>query len=212
MATPPEFATPQQEPFGPERRNVSGAQVGAIVGGLLLLVVVLWFLFLRGGGDEDQAAAPAPIPTVQGEAPSPEPTAVEPPGQGPVETFEVFAPKDPFQPLISPDAAGASGGGDAAGGDGGTDGGTPTGPDGSAAPTGGSGAGGDSIGGHRVRVVEVREANGRATIQVDGTVYEVEEGEQFADNFELVGASRDCATMLFGDDEFTLCEGEAILK
>jgi hypothetical protein len=61
-------------------------------------------------------------------------------------------------------------------------------------------------------VVDVRARGGRAQIQVDGTVYTVDEGETFADNFQLVDASGECATMLFGDDEFTLCEGEEILK
>jgi hypothetical protein len=47
---------------------------------------------------------------------------------------------------------------------------------------------------------------------VDGTVYTVEEGERFATSFELLSLNGDCATMLYGDDQFTLCEGEEILK
>jgi hypothetical protein len=43
-------------------------------------------------------------------------------------------------------------------------------------------------------------------------VYTAQEGETFADSFQLVSASGRCATMLFGDDQFTLCEGEEILK
>jgi hypothetical protein len=54
--------------------------------------------------------------------------------------------------------------------------------------------------------------NARAQVQVDGTVYTVDEGERFADNFQLMSTSGQCATMLYGDDEFTLCEGEEILK
>jgi hypothetical protein len=34
----------------------------------------------------------------------------------------------------------------------------------------------------------------------------VEVGETFADNFELMSISGDCATFLFGDQSFTLCE------
>jgi hypothetical protein len=63
-------------------------------------------------------------------------------------------------------------------------------------------------------LVDVFQENNspRAQVEVDGTVYTVSEGEVFADNFELVSASGECATMLFGDDQFTLCEGEEILK
>jgi hypothetical protein len=70
------------------------------------------------------------------------------------------------------------------------------------------------VGRHQVQVIDVYRQGGqdRAQIQVDETVYTVDEGEDFADNFRLVSASGACATMLFGDDEFTLCEGEQILK
>jgi hypothetical protein len=135
-----------------------------------------------------------------------------------VENFELFAPRDPFEPLVT--AGGAAVGGDGTTGgdttDDGTDGdGTDgTGTDGTGTDGTGDGTGGEDVGGHRVRVIDVYRENGRdrAQIQVDGTVYTVDEGEDFADNFRLVNASGRCATMLFGDDEFTLCEGEEILK
>jgi hypothetical protein len=63
-----------------------------------------------------------------------------------------------------------------------------------------------------VRVVDVFPNGRTAQIQVDGTVYTVDEGEEFAANFRLISASGQCVTMLFGDDEFTLCEGEEVLK
>jgi hypothetical protein len=61
-----------------------------------------------------------------------------------------------------------------------------------------------------VRLVSV--SGSRASIQVDATVYNVREGEDFAGRFRLLSVSGNCATMLFGDDQFTLCEGEEILK
>jgi hypothetical protein len=64
--------------------------------------------------------------------------------------------------------------------------------------------------GYRVKVVDVFR-NG-AQVEVEGTVYTLDEGERFASKFQLVSSSGECATMLFGDDEFTLCEGEEILK
>jgi hypothetical protein len=193
------------------RRSVSGAQATLVVLGLVVLLGLLWFLFLRG----DSEVAPAVAPPAAAPAPTPEATAEAPaakPGKGPLETFEVFAPKDPFKPLIS--AAGA-GGTSAAGAPapvtspGATTGGQ---------PSGGSdisgGQGGDSVGGHRVRLIDTFTRNGepQARVQVDGTVYTVGEGDRFADNFEVLSISGQCASLLFGDDQFSLCEGEEILK
>jgi hypothetical protein len=65
-----------------------------------------------------------------------------------------------------------------------------------------------------VKLVDVFTQNDRqrAQIQVDGTVYTVDPGETFAESFQLVSISGDCASILFGDDQFTICEGEEILK
>ena len=220
MGTPPENVetqvTPAEAPAtgGRARQDITPQQL-LIIGGvaLVLILALVYFFFLRGGGEEEVAAPP----TAEG-LPAPEETT--PPeeeeadadgdDEGDVETFEVFAPRDPFDPLVDPEG-GAAGGAvdDGAAGDGdGTA--VDDGPD-TAPPTTDDG---DRIGDHRVRVVDVYVQNGRnrAQIQVDGTVYTVDEGEQFADNFELVSASGRCATILFGDDEFTLCEGEEILK
>lgn len=203
MATPPEEV----------RRSVSGAQVALIVLALIALLGVLWFVFLRGEPVVDTApvAPPEAAPVA-----TPEPEATTKPGQGPVETFEVFAPKDPFRPAIvaafegaGPAPAGTPAPG--AGGGGAGNGGAGTGGTGNG---GGAGNGSDSVGGHRVRLVDVFTQSGeqRARVQVDGTVYTVEEGDRFADNFELLSIEGQCASLLFGDDQFTLCEGEEILK
>lgn len=211
MATPPEALD-----AGPERRLGPG-RVLAIIGGVLLVLFLVWFLFLRADDAEvDGTAAPAPAPAV--ETPEPQETVAPAPKNGPVETFEVFAPKDPFDPLIS---AATAGGGAATGtteGAAAGDGTTTTTGDGTGTTTttttGGGNDGGETVGGHRVRVVDVftRGGSGRAQVQVDGTVYTVDEGERFATNFQLLSTSGRCATMLYGDDEFTLCEGEEILK
>lgn len=208
MATPPTAVE--------ERPRVSGAQLALVIGGLVVLLAVVWFFFLRGGGEEPVAQVPTvPVATP---TPEPEPTRDGKPRKGPIETFEVFAAKDPFEPLIDPEgAAGAA----AAGGEAGAPaeegaGETGGGGDGDAGgPTGGGGGGGgEQIGGRRVRLVDVFTENGnrRAQIQVDATVYTVDVGETFAENFRLLSTSGECATLLFGDDQFTLCEGEEILK
>jgi hypothetical protein len=203
--TTEEFEGPTGSRF--DRRMI--AVVGALV---VVLLAALWFLVLRDGSPEaEEAAVPAPQ---EAPAPAPEPApkddkpATRPGGGGPVETFQVFAPRDPFEPLVSPDS-----GGEAAdtGATVDTGGGVITNSDGNGA---GDVSAGSTVGGHTVSVVDVFSARGsrRAQVEVDGTVYKVNEGETFADSFKLLSASGQCANMLFGDDQFTLCVGEQILK
>lgn len=222
MATPPEIQ---------EARNVNNTQIALAAGGVLVLLVVLWFVFLRGGGEDPALeTAPAPPPVEVDTAPVPpiDTGGGKGDGKGPVETFEVFAPKDPFKPLVTAqtgtdpgttptDGIDADGDGQIDTGTGtGTDPGTGTGTDpGTGTGTGtNGGGGGENVGGHRVSLVDVFRAEGgqRAQVQVDGTVYTVDEGERFAENFQLLSVNGECATMLYGDDQFTLCEGEEILK
>ena len=205
----------------PEGAGASRSQVALAAAGLLVLLVLLWFFFLRGGGDDTETSLPPPPPApVTTAPPSPGP-AEEPPlrkkGKGPVETFEVFAPKDPFKPLITEGAGGATTGGETtapgetpADGTAGGDGEPGTGGEGDAAGPGSS----ESVEGHTVKLVTtLRTGQGSAAqVQVDETVYRVQEGERFAESFKLVSISGDCAALLFGDDQFTLCEGEEILK
>lgn len=226
--------------FGQELNRNQMIMVGALF--LVLFLVILFMFILPGGDDADDTAAPvaaAPSPVVT-------PEVVESPadpGDGPVETFEVFARRDPFEPVVD-----TSSGGDGAAPTGGTSGETATDPanvgdtgdtggsgDGSTGGSGdGTGSSGDgsgdgsgtgsgtgssgndssNVGGHRVKLIDVYKKNGseRAQVQVDGTVYTVREGEDFAENFRLLSISGECASMLFGDDQFTICEGEEILK
>lgn len=51
-----------------------------------------------------------------------------------------------------------------------------------------------------------------AVVQVDETAYEVRAGETFAGNYLVRSVDAPCATLLYGDDAFTLCEGESTLK
>ena len=215
-----------------EKKQVEGKQIAMVVGGALLLLALFWFFFLRGGDPAEEVAAPPPDPAIT----TPGDLDGDKGGKGgdkddkpPVETFEVFASRDPFEPLLSTEGEGGTTD-DGTTDDGTTDDGTtddgttdpPTDTDGDgdiddddATDPGdsgdGDGPGGESVEGHTVQLVSVN-GQGKATVQVDGTVYEVTQGETFAENFELLSTSGDCATMLFGDDQFTVCEGEEILK
>jgi hypothetical protein len=208
--TTEEFEGPRESRF--DRRMI------AVVGALVVVVLgALWFLALRDGSPEAESAAPPATQEALTPAPEPAPKndrpATRPGGGGPVETFQVFAPRDPFEPLVSPET-----GGEAAdtGATVDTGGGVITNSNGNGGDVSGGVAdsGGSTVGGHTVSVIDVFSARGsrRAQVEVDGTVYKVREGETFADNFKLISASGECANMLFGDDQFTLCEGEQILK
>ena len=161
-----------------------------ILFGVIALLAVVYLLFLSGGGEEPEAfptspSTSAPRPTV-----SPTPTASP---TGVPESFEVFEGKDPFRPLVS---AGPIGG-------------TPA-PGGSPGPTGGP----TGSGGQRVTLVSISGSgeNRVAVVIVDGTEYEVSEGETFAGSYRVKSLTAECGTFVFGDEQFTHCEGQEVFK
>ena len=175
------------------RRTPSRARNALLGIGVLALFAAVWFLVLSG---DDRPPSSAARHEVAGGAPG----ALAAPAQdGPVETFEVFAPKDPFQPLVM-NATGGSKGSSGSGTD----------DDAGLDRTAGDG----NVGGHAVKLVDAFGQGGRnlADVRVDGTLHTMQEGDRFAENFELVSVQGGCATMLFGDEQFTTCEGEQILK
>lgn len=50
------------------------------------------------------------------------------------------------------------------------------------------------------------------TVAIDDAPYDVAEGEVFAERFQLLDVDGACATFLYGDSRFVLCEGETIMK
>ena len=79
-------------------------------------------------------------------------------------------------------------------------------------PPGGGGDGGEHpgnkilIGGHDVKLISVAGGGTKLDVTVDGKLYTVEPGATFDDNFMLVKIDGKCATFLFGDQSFELCE------
>lgn len=72
-----------------------------------------------------------------------------------------------------------------------------------------------SVDGTRIRLNDVFSgSDGVPTliVSVNGTTYEVKEGEVFAQRFQVLAIDGLCATFLFGDSRFVLCEGESIVK
>jgi hypothetical protein len=178
-----------------DRRTVT---IGGIVVGVLLAGFVLFSLL--GGGDEPPIAAP-PLPPGTG-SPSPTPA----PGGPPIQSF---TGRDPFSvpPALSPSPSPTDGGGNGTGTPSPTDGngGGGTGTPSPTAPGGGSSM---NVGGSTVVLLDIYERDGepRVQVEVDGTVYDVGIGDQFAGGrYELLSVGENCATFLFGDEQFTLC-------
>ncbi|MGH8875183.1 MAG: hypothetical protein ACRDVM_08025 [Acidimicrobiia bacterium] len=116
------------------------------------------------------------------------------PGVRAVASVQASQPRDPFRPLITEDAAVGTGGGTTAGD--------------------GGGSGGTDQNALQVRLVEIREVDGvlRATVEVNGTSYDVGVGDTFATNFKVVSLDEDSGVFLFGDNAFELSVGQQILK
>ena len=187
----------------------------------VVAVGALAYLFLVVLGGDEEAPQPA-APTL---ATTPPPidatpgTGVGEPGAEPPRAVTFFGGRDPFVPLIvEPTAAASPGtegttdgttgettGGTTGGTTGETTGGTGTGE--SPPPPGGEGGGQISVTGREVVLVDVIDDDS-AQVEVDGDTFTVSEGETFSHNFELVSVDGSCARFLFGDESFTLCEGE----
>jgi hypothetical protein len=179
-----------------------------IVFGVLVLGAAAFFLLTMGGDEPPEQAAPTPtaspppIPATPG-------TGVGEPEEPPrITTF--FGGRDPFVPLIVT----AEDTGGAAPADGETEpapGETPPEepiteppPD---AEEGQAGFATTTKGGHTVTLVAVIDSD-TAQVTVDGRSFTVDEGETFAQNFEVVSVEANCARLRFGDEAFTLCIGK----
>ncbi len=164
-----------------------------ILFGIIAILAVVYLLFLSGGGEEPEA-----FPTPRRTTPRATATPTVVPTASPTgipETIDFFEGKDPFRPLVT------------AGGIGGTP--APQ-PGGSPGPSGGP-SGGDA---QRVTLVSISGSGSSrtATVLVDGQEYTVSEGETFAGSYRVKSLTADCGTFVFGDEQFTLCEGQEVLK
>lgn len=135
----------------------------------------------------------------------------EPAEDDPLESTQVVNARDPFTQLVTDTGGGGGSGGAATA----TDGGEST---GGGAASGGHDGGDDDtadVDSTTVTLVDVYTGDDdlqRASLEVDDTGYDVLEGETFADNFQLLDIADDCATLLYGDSRFTLCEGDRVRK
>jgi len=163
----------------PRKKSTSFVTLAAVA---LIALAAWWVLFGRSDDERPPLGARAAHTSTEETSDAEGTTRVhQRSATGTVETFEVFASRDPFAPLVG-DKDGETAG--------------PVDED-----------------ANSVRLVDAA-ADGVAGAQVDvnGTVHTIAEGETFAENFKLLSVSGDCASILYGDDQFTICEGEEILK
>lgn len=171
----------------PSRARRSAIRIVVALLGTAALLAAAWFFVVR-----DRLAPPAatgaPAAVAIDAAEHSDAAPPEPARDAPVETSEVFAPKDPFKPLIEVDEVAR--GKDA---------------------KNGSEPQGDGL---RIKLLDsfMEKGTRRVHVKVDSKVHPVDEGEIFASSFKLVAIHRSCAILLFGDDQFRLCEGDEIIK
>lgn len=158
-----------------------------VILGILVLLVVVYLLVVRGGGGPEGVTLRAPTTS-----PRPRSTASPTPSpSGAPEVFEVFEGKDPFEPLVG--APGPT---------------APPSPGATPPPTGGPSTG------QRVELLDIFTESGVrfALVEVDSQEYKVKAGDTFAGSFRVLSLTARCGNFVFGDERFTLCIGQEVLK
>ena len=185
-----------------------------IVMGVIALGAAAFFLLTMGGDEPAEQAAPTPT--------APPPPIPAEPGTGvgepeePPRTTTFFGGRDPFVPLIVAaeetvgEAPPADGGTEPAPGESPAPGPPPEEPITEPPPDAEQGQAGfasTTKGGHTVTLVSVIDSD-TVQVTVDGRSFTVDEGETFAQTFQVVSVEANCARLRFGDEAFTLCIGK----
>jgi hypothetical protein len=159
----------------------------AIGAGILVLIVAAYFLLFSGGGDDEAFA-----PIQRAKAPAAKSAAKKPAAKTPVAkpaTFTDVTSRDPFKPEIAPPPP------------------EPVTPPVTAPVPGSTGVTpGYPTMSQSVRLLDVTDT--AAKVDVNGTQYTVVRNKPFATSYQLVEIQgTKCATFLYGDRSFDLCEG-----
>jgi hypothetical protein len=183
------------------------------VAGVLAVALLGYFVvlpMLSGSADDSPVASVVhhrtPVKKATTAKKAPAKAVAQPPAYA-----DVSARQDPFKPLVAkpvevpvaapgavPPPAGSTGSGTASSGS-----------------TGSAGSGSSaSVGGQRVALVHVFSKDGKSYAQtkVGDTVYTPGVGGVFAGSYKLLATSGKTATYLFGDEQFSLSEGQEVLK
>jgi len=163
-------------------REESGRLKRSVTWGLVLALAAsgVWVLFLRGGEPSRRIDLPKPGEISTGAAAPGQSAKSGKVTAAPIETFKVFAPKDPFDPLVQSQSAAPSAGAKSAGGE------------------------VSRVGNHAVKLAGIIDSTS-VRITVDGSEYLVGLQETFAESFKLLTIGPRCVALLHGDEQLTLC-------
>jgi len=175
------------------------------IAGFFVIVLLAKFVLFSGGGGSHATPSAFPLGVASGGTTTTTPSARS--TRTPV-TFDVFATKNPFEPVIivtppttpgstvpgTPTTVGGGGGGSTT---------TTSVPSNEPAP-------GTSIA--LLDVFQQKDGTPMAKVQVGSTVYTVGVGDVFATSYRVVSLAAPCGQFLFGDAPFRLCEGEQVIK
>jgi hypothetical protein len=193
--------------------------LGAILGVVLLGAIAKFTIFSGGGGGSGTASGTT-LSLPRGIAEQTTTTITKPSSRstGSPATFDVFATKNPFEPVIivtPPDGTTPTTGGTGpttptTPGPGG-----PSGPGGTTPPTVTTVPSDQPPAGTSVALLDVFQSSDgtpKAKVQVGSTVYTVGDGTVFATSYRVVSLNAPCGQFLFGDAPFKLCVGEEVIK
>jgi hypothetical protein len=185
-----------------ETPSSRSSRITKVVLSLASVLAVAWSLFMRDG--EGSIAPPKveiPATTATGQTGATRGSKYTSRRLSAlVETSRVYASKDPFEPLVestTPDVATDGIGGKV--------------PTSAKKESSERAATTDESTGSAVTLVDVKGTS-QAQVDVAGKTYRVGRGERFAKSFKLLLVDGKCVSMLYGDDQFDICEGERISK
>lgn len=178
----------------PRKRMGRRARALAILLAVLVALGGAYVGITKLGSSQETASGPAPATRPRAAA---SPSASASAGaSSPARTFEFFEGRDPFDPLLKPPPP------------------TPTpapGETAASAPVAPADAG---VQGKRVSLLDIfkKGAVFYALVGVDADEFTVKQGQVFATNFRVNVLTQKCGSFSYGDEGFTLCVGQEVIK
>jgi len=210
---PFEAAGEEPEAKGDRRKLAVVAGAGALAVAVLGYFVVV--PMLSGAEDTTEALIVRKRPAATAPKTAAKPAVKKPVAQ-PATYADTSARTDPFKPLIVEPVVAPAGPVVAPPVTGGTTDGTTSGgtTGGTTAPSGTTSGTATNVGGQRVALVHVyaKDGSSYAQTKVGDTVHTPKVGDVFAGTYKLLAVSGKTATYLYGDEQFTLSEGQEVLK
>jgi hypothetical protein len=198
------------------RRLLLFVAIGAAV--LLAGLVLPRVLLGGGGGGEDEEVSAPPTTTAPGAAAEGSEAFDDGGNEGDALPVATFSTKNPFTPLVDISATtGAATDTGTTTDQTGETGDVPPGDTGATAPGTATGSSEPARAAAGVSIVDIYtgpDGAPVATVEVDGTMSTVREGDAFGDGYQVISLSQASRSGVFSRDgqQFTVREGEALLK